>query len=386
MKKNQRQLYYIIAAALLCLLVVCGIGLARRKQPTVTLNVSLYKLVPDYEHFKQTVSERWKEIHPEVELCFSDWDCYSGVVPDDLDVFVFDTINLDTFAGKGYLLALSEEDVEEYSDLIPAFMDGCRVNGDLYAVPQLLCTDLLYTRKEDADLKDVDNIFELYKALEEGKLLYEKPDNFSKTTMYLQALTDAKQQYLAQYPSIKAGRLSAKAVQSLEALSKMHQADPGDGGDGIAYYYAGKYAEGMGRAYIGFSEAMHAMGDVASEMDFRLFSMTDDQNIAVFYADAAAINAKISEEKAAYALDLLNLLTDKDTLLGASVHGGEAQYLLLPRYSVYDALAADYPIYRELKSIIMVPDAYVFRIKPDGYSYIKEALKNADALPVLAKP
>ena len=39
---------------------------------------------------------------------------------------------------------------------------------------------------------------------------------------------------------------------------------------------------------------MDMMGESASNMNFRLFSMTDGKDIPVFYVDAAAINAKIS--------------------------------------------------------------------------------------------
>lgn len=123
-----------------------------------TLNVSLYKVLPNYDSFEETVEECWKETHPEIELNFTDWNCYSKEVPDDLDVFVFDTTSLDAFVQKGYLLALSEEEIQDYDDLIPAFMERCRVNGVSYVVPQILCTDLLYTRKEDESLKNVHNV------------------------------------------------------------------------------------------------------------------------------------------------------------------------------------------------------------------------------------
>ena len=139
----------------------------------------------------------------------------------------------------------------------------------------------------------------------------------------------------------------------------------------------------MGRAYIGYSEAMDMMGESASEMDFRLFSMTDDENIPVFYMDAAAVNAKISDEKRALALELLNMITSSDTLVRVSMNNGDPRYLLLARRSAYDTLAPDYPIYKEMKKVATVPNAHVFRIKPDGDEYLEEAEKNKDALPSL---
>ncbi len=84
----------------------------------------------------------------------------------------------------------------------------------------------------------------------------------------------------------------------------MHQTDPeGISEDSGWFPYARKFAEGMGNAYIGFSESMDVMEESASELDFRLFSMTDDKDIPVFYVDAAAVNAKISDEKKALAIE-----------------------------------------------------------------------------------
>ncbi len=377
---------YIFLAVILCM-VVCLVILKTGNTPEpVTMNVSLYKVVPDYDSFKKTIADRWKEKHPEVELNFENWDCYSGEVPEGLDVFVFDTISLDSFAERGFLLALSEKDIQDYNDLIPSFVEGCRVNGTLCVIPQFLCTDLLYTRKKDADLKNVQNIDDLYSVLGDSGLLLEKYSFTSKIGLYLQALIDEKQSYMDQYPPIKEGELSPIATDSLEKMRKMHLTDSeGDLEDESRFYYARKFAEGMGRAYIGYSEAMNEMGESASDMDFRLFSMTGDENIPVFYVDAAAINAKISDKKRALALDLLNIITGTDALTRAIANDSDPQYLLAARYSIYDALKSDYPIYKDLKNVASVPDAFVFRIKPDGNDYLEEAEKNKDAMLPLMK-
>ena len=382
-KRNKLYIILILSLCLLVSLVICKTGIFKKtstSDPT-TLNVSLYKSIPQYDSFEKTVEECWSEKHPDVKLNFADWDCYSRTLPEDLDVFVLDIISLDFLSEKGCLLALSEEDIEDYNDLIPAFAEGCRVNGQIYAVPQLLCTDLLYTRKNDAEIKNADSIYDLFAALDEPGLLLDKS---SSSTMYLQALVDCKQQYMDQYPPIEAETLSSEAVDSLEKIRKMHLTDPervpvkGD-----RFYYAQKFAGGMGRAYIGYSEAMGMMGERASEMDFRLFSMTDDVNIPVFYMDAAAVSAKISDEKKTLALELLNMITNKDTLVRVSMNDGNLRYLLLARHSAYDTLASDYPIYKEMKKVALVPDAHVFRIKPDGNEYMEEAEKNKDVLPSL---
>ena len=272
---------------------------------------------------------------------------------------------------------------KDNDDLIPSFVEGCRVNGEIYVVPQLLCTVLLYTRKKDVDLKNVDSINDLFGALDEPGLMLDK---HSASIVYLQALTDCEQHYMEQYPPIETETLSSEAVASLEKIRDMHLIDPdGDPKSPNRFYNAQKFAEGMGRAYIGYSEAMGMMGESASEMDFRLFSMSDNENIPVFYVDASAVNAKISDEKKALALDLLNMITGKETLVKASANNGDPGYLLVPRYSVYDALASDYPIYKGLKKAALVPDSHVFRIKPDGDAYLEEAKNREDLLPSFTK-
>ena len=382
----------VILCILLCCCFISGCKAGNQNELTTSpeqteiLNVTLYKVLPDYESFEKTVTECWNEKHPEVELNFVDWDCYSGSVPDDLDVFVIDTTSLDAFVEKGYLLALSEEDIEDYDDLIPSFMEGCRVNGEIYVVPQLLCTDLLYTRKGDDVLENVKNIDELYAALGDSGLLLDKDSTIIQVAMYLQALTDGTQLYTVHYPPITEETLLPEAVESLRKISEMHQTDPeGVPEDSGWYYYARRFAEGMGRAYIGYSESMDIMGESASEMDFRLFSMTEDKDIPVFYVDAAAINAKISDEKKPLALEFLNMITGKDFLTRVSENGGDPRYLLVTRYGIYDALAPDYPIYAELKKAASVPDAFVFRIIPDGDAYLEEAAKYVESLPSLTK-
>lgn len=384
--KKQKYLLFVVLAVLLCLLLCFAILKKGKKPEPAVLNVSLYKLIPDLDSFEKTIEDAWKEKHPETELNFVDWDCYSGSVPDDLDVFVFDVLTLDSFVENGYLLPLSENDIQDYDDLIPSFVEQCRVDGDFYVVPQILCADLLYTRKQDAGLKDVQDLDSLYDVLGDSGLLLDKSSLRSRVCMYLQAVIDENQQFTNQPLPIEEGNLSADAVGSLEEIRDMHQINPeGEPEDGGRYYYARRFAEGMGRAYIGYTEAMAVMGENVSEMDFRLFSMTDEADIPVFYVDAAAVNAKISEEKKAAALDFLNLITSEDTVVRTFMNYGEPQYLLPARYSSYDALATEYPIYADLKKIVSVPNAYAFRIKQDWNQYMETASENEDALPALVK-
>ena len=383
--RTKKRRSFILAAAFLCVVVCFGLLMAKRVPQQTTLNVSLYRVIPDYDSFEKTVAECWKEIHPEVGLNFVDWDCYAAQVPEDLDVFVIDTTSLDAFVQRGYLLALPEEDIREYDDLISCFMEGSRVDGAIYVVPQMLCTDLLYTRKGDSELEQVQSLHDLYlHLLPEGGLLTDKTSSSIHVCMYLQALMDENQGYMVHYPPVEEGMLTEAAANALAEMRDMRQTEPGGVPEGSGwYYYAQRFAEGMGRAYIGYSEALDVMGEGASNVEFRLFSMTDGNDVPVYYEDAVAVNSHISEEKKPLALELLNLLSGRELMVKASVRDGRARYLLPARYSVYDALAADFPIYEELKRVVSGSEGYVFRIQPDGVAYMAEAEKHAEVLPSL---
>ena len=384
MRRWRYDICFALAASFLIILVLTP-GSARIKSEPESINLALYQVIPEYENFETTVKECWQAKHPDVELNIVDWDCYDDEVPADLDVFVIDTTNLDIFADKGYLLPLDEAKITEYDDLIPAFADGCSVDDTLYAIPQLLCADILYTRRSDNELKGIDRITTLTDTLGDSGLLLDKNGAITKICLYMQSLNDIEQEYLDSYPPIEEGSISEEAAGVLTEMAGCRQTEEKtekQKSDNY-YYYARRFAEGLGKAYIGYSEAMNAMGEDASEMDFRLLSMFDSSDIPVFYIDAAAINSNISDEKKALAYDLLNMITGTELLAKASVCSDEPLYLLTGRYSVYDMLSSDYPIYAGLKDIAATRDAHVFRIKPDGAAYMAKAEENADALPDL---
>ena len=87
-------------------------------------------------------------------------------------------------------------------------------------------------------------------------------------------MIDDEGNYRDSYPPIEEGQLSSGAMDALMGMKEMLERDPeGVPEDSGWYYYAQRFAEGMGRAYVGYSEAMDVMGDAAEGMRFRLFSM-----------------------------------------------------------------------------------------------------------------
>lgn len=147
----KRKCFRIITSITIVVLAIALAGwgkhAANAGNDGLTLEVALYPYVPDLERFQTVVRDVWEREHPDISLHFADWDCYASDPDPMLNVFVFDGIYLSTFAEKGYLLPIPKEKIQGVDDIFPFALEGCICKEELYALPQLLCTDLLYTRK-----------------------------------------------------------------------------------------------------------------------------------------------------------------------------------------------------------------------------------------------
>lgn len=347
--------------------------------------------LPDASRFRRSIRDAWEDEHPDVDLDFVEWNCFDQDVPDDLDVFVYDAMFLGTFLGQGSLLPLDEGEVEDPDDLVPYAYEACKVDGQLYAVPQLLCTYLLYTREGDTGLDQVKSVTDLHVALgdhdfwdvvETGDagLLTEEMGRNTKASLYLYAVMDAEGRYSGSFGPAEEEGLTPDATGSLEALGAMgasldESKQVVDKDNPTEAPHAKLFASGVGRAYFGFSETMNDMGDYAEHVRFRPLSLTSTDNVSVFNADVVSVNAHIDPQKRDLAMDLINVLTRSDVLVSSSLPSDEdpyPQYLFLSRVSAYDALAGEHPIYAKLKEIVSTPGSHVFVLMPDG----KECLSN----------
>src|SRR5690606_14527012 len=108
MSKVKGFIYKPLMVMLALLLVVgspAGAGAAQFDASSdITLKVAIYPYVPDSARFKAAILDQWQQEEPDVGLEFTDWDSYSADPPDDLDVFVLDSIYLSHFVDAGYVL------------------------------------------------------------------------------------------------------------------------------------------------------------------------------------------------------------------------------------------------------------------------------------------
>ena len=211
----------------------------------------------------------------------------------------------------------------------------------------------------------------------EGLLINLSDTLLTKTMMYLDALMDQQQTYTDYSRLPSTSDLSAPVLERLEEIWKMGGTEqvsylPDDNG---TFVRARWFAEGRGRAYIGYAEAMNALGHYADDVVIRRFSYAAGRDIPLFYTDVVGIRSDIGVEKKELAFELANLLISEEVLTRMSLSGqagGTPQYLLTSRRSVYDALCGEYPIYGHLKEMVDSPDNHIFRLGDHPREFISE--------------
>ena len=369
--------YWMILPVLLAALLLCA---AKRE---TELTVALFPYVPDEARFQQKIEAAWNELHPEVELNFVSWDCYLEDPAEDLDVFVYDAIYLHDFLEKGYLLPIPEESIRDIDDFFPSALSACRSDGITYALPQLLCTNLLYAWEGDTELRDVKNVYELYELIGEADsgagLLVPLPDAVTLPLWYLEVKTDLDQSYSETFVYPDGEDLDPKAMEILNMIQEMADDASAAASDGARQTpRSARFADGCGRAFIGYSEDMYNMGGKEEKMVFHRLSLSEGDDIPMMYADIASVNAKISDDKREYALELLNVLTGRETLkaiFSPSDKDQSPQYLLGARASIFDELAEDYPIYGRLKTLVSDPACRIITLRPSGRDIIAKGVE-----------
>lgn len=364
MRISSKKSFSMLLVVILFFCISCA-TIEQDKSPT-SFNVALYSYIPDLERFEKAVAANWAKIHPNVTLNFVKWDCYKADPPENLDVFVFDTILLSNFIEKGYLLPITN--IDNRADILKFVLDGCTVDGKIYAIPQIICTNLLYTRKADSEMANITTITDLYKIIGDSTsteiipqpnkdLLIDMSDETTNVCTYLDSLIDVIQAYTNYRNLPDVNNLNEYPVNTLVELQSM--AGVAQVGywpeNNDAYIRAKWFQEGKGRAYMGYAEAMSGMGDFINDINFKTISLAKTSNIPLFFGDIVGINSAITDEnKKILANELANVIASTSTMINAispDEKNKYPQYLLPARISVYKNLESAYPVYSKLLKI-----------------------------------
>ena len=162
---RQRLFRIVLSLAFFVMTMVTGMA-SEPGQGTETdkkvLTVGLFKYVPDIQAFETALTTQWKDIEPDVALRFVDWDCYFEEPKSD--VFVFDGLYASQYIEKGLLYPLGES-IPARSAYPAWTLEQASSQGIYYGIPQMVCMDTLFYRKEDPAVARVQTMQQLYEAI-----------------------------------------------------------------------------------------------------------------------------------------------------------------------------------------------------------------------------
>jgi len=354
---------------------------------TTTISVAIYPYVPRPQQFTAAISEAWQSQEPGVELKFVEWDCYSEDPLPDLDVFVFDAIFLDNFQSRGFLDPIAADEVVDAGDLLPYALEGSYVDGTLYGIPQLGCGSILFYRKDDAALAAADNLGEVEDAI--GECTYQgltPPQNVglmvdlsggtTDAALYLEAVQDIYGTYTTDPPlPPDASKINSWSIQNLQKLLRMASVQQANY-SGEPYQRASWFGnEGLGRATVGFTEAMSAMGESGREsVAFKLMPLSNRTGVSLFYADIIGINPSTSASgKRDLALKLANLMASTSVMvssINATAQDDYPQYLMPTRTSIFQEMEKQFPLYGEMHHLVTDNTPELFRFGPTSRDWL----------------
>ena len=91
-------------------LIVLGVLILFR--PHVTVTYSLYPYLPDVDYYRAIIEEEWDQIHPDVDLVYSDYNCYYDGAPEGIDVIMYDSLLEQSMISDGYLRPVEQQDID----------------------------------------------------------------------------------------------------------------------------------------------------------------------------------------------------------------------------------------------------------------------------------
>lgn len=351
-----------------------------------TLNLALYPYVPRLNQFKEVISAAWAHEEQNVKVNFVDWDGYSQDPPKDLDVFVFDGIFLDYFVSKGFLSALKSNEIADPSDFLPYALNDSKIGGVNYAIPQIGCGNILFYRQGDTALAQANTLSQINQVLGQctsdsipppqgSNLIVDLSGSTTDACLYLETVQDVTGQYTSNPDLPAANKLNPVAVRNLHSLLNPGCVLPSVHSSNVPYQGAVWFGEGRGRATIGFTESLSAMGTGRSNVDFKLMPYADRTGVNLFYVDLVGINSSVTDPtRRVLALKLANLVASTNVVVssfGPTSSASYPQYLMPVRKSVFEALQENDRLYKQMYALVLNSNPRMFRMGPASRTWLK---------------
>jgi len=374
--------------ALALAVAAAGVTTAAPAVLAETLTVALYPYVPRPAQFKAAITQAWQKVQPNVDLVYvptNDWDGgYSDDPKPNYDVFVFDAMYFEYFRSQGYLAAMAPNEIQNEADFLDYAKAGVQVGGQYYAIPLLGCANILFFNKNNNALKSATTLTDVNTALGQCTYTSEIPPDrrglmadMAGTTTNVALYADTSHSLTGTYPLPQpdAANLNPQALANMTKIMSMASFRDATAHDVPSYGRASWYNAGWGEAYVGYTESMSQMSAATlSEIDFKVMPLSDNSNRPLFYADVIGVNAAISDQqRRALAVQLANVMAATDTVVNsyrAETPGGNPQYLMATRTSVFNTLAQNYPLYTQMLALVTDNNPVMFKLDQNARTWV----------------
>ncbi|MGV2974557.1 thiamine pyridinylase [Roseibium alexandrii] len=345
------------------------------------ISAAVYPYVPDMGAFTSAICSAWQTAGQTEKLYLiadeSVWDGGYDSNPvytngsgkqTPIDVFVYDAMYLEYW--KTQTAQIPAAQISNPTDFVPYADTALKLpNNNMYALPMLGCTNIMFYRNGDSGMAGVTTLSDFETVISAGIYISPVPFGMSGAMMNMSGKTTIGVNYMVKgyldtgnWPSMT--QLDQSIVQSLSGIAEtasyynaLTGAVPPLQGVEDQYVRAGYFSEGYGRTSIGFSESMSQMSNATRQnLKLRAFPWTDNTNSPnMFYADVAGVNSNspFLANNGTLPFVLANIMTEQATMQNAiAPQNGQLSYLFPARTSVLNALSSVDPLYQQMSDIL----------------------------------
>jgi thiamine pyridinylase len=346
-----------------------------------TLTVELYPFVPNFGGFKDEVTRRFAQAHPDIRLVIVDLsDNYYGSFSDayvgcaQATVYELDSVFLHDFAINKKIQPLPPAAVLPDDGFLKNAVAGAVVGGVRYGSPHWVCGNFLFFAKSDQKMQGLKTIQDLKKAIgahpaSGGGLAVDLMGKSTLGEFYLNAAVD-------RYPdwndvAAHVGAFDKGLESDLVAIRDIcEQKTCRDSNQHQTAFFAEQFGAKRARALIGYSESLNGALKLAtdkgkcptaaaclvdSDIDVEELPLDSHAPKVMSWVDSFVVDKKCTDQCLADAAEFIRFMDDDDLYMSILLpQDGVPAYLLPAKASLYSRqdLLNRAHLYPKLRSII----------------------------------
>lgn len=255
-------------------------------------------------------------------------------------------------------------------------------------MPQLLCTNVLCYEANDTGLARSQTLSEVTEAIGTCAFYGQRPQdrtgamvNFSESQViafnYVQSEQERTATFPIRYPwsreevNLEGVSYLKKVISSSSLQNVLYASDD-------LFVRAEWFGQGSGRAYVGYTESLSQVSPaVAGTLALKRMPWADNPDgiqTPLFYSDLVAVHpATLARGTTVLATELVRIMSTARFLtdcIGPS-QGEEPQYLMPARISVFEVLAAQWPLYAKVQDMVRSVDPILMNLGPDIRDWLR---------------